>query len=83
VTGVIALDNTLVVTRHFGALPDEVVVVEVEPAVQEFGDTFSEVVGRQLDGVCELVRLLATRGDAVEQLPCAPLGGPTAMTSTS
>lgn len=76
VTGVIALDNTLVVTRHFGALPDEVVVVEVEPAVQEFGDTFSEVVARQLDGVCELVRLLATRDDAVEGLPRASLGGP-------
>ena len=76
VTGVIALDNTLVVTRHFGALPDEVVVVEVEPAVHEFGDTFSEIVGCQLDGVCELVRALATRADAVEQLPRAPLGGP-------
>ena len=75
VTGVIALDNTLVVTRHFGALPDDVVVVEVEPAVQEFGDAFSEVVGRQLDGVCELVRQLATRAD-VEQLPRTPLGGP-------
>ena len=76
VTGVIALDNTLVVTRHFGALPDEVVVVEVEPAVHEFGDTFSEVVERQLDGVCELVRVLATRADAVAQLPRAPLGDP-------
>jgi hypothetical protein len=75
VTGVIALDNTLVVARHFGALPDEVVVVEVEPAVHEFGDAFSEVVGRQIDGVCELVRVLATRADAVEQLPRAPLGG--------
>jgi hydrogenase maturation protease len=83
VTGVIALDNTLVVTRHFGALPDEVLVVEVEPAVHEFGDTFSEIVGRQLDGVCELVRLLATRADAVEQLPRAPLGGPAAITSAS
>ena len=76
VTGVISLDNTLVVTRHFGALPDDVVVVEVEPAVQEFGDTFSEIVGRQLDRICELVRLLATRDDAVEQLPRSPLGGP-------
>ena len=83
VTGVIALDNTLVVTRHFGALPDEVAVVEVEPAVQEFGDAFSEIVGHQLDGVCELVRLLATRADAVEQLPRAPLGGPAAITSAS
>jgi hydrogenase maturation protease len=83
VTGVIALDNTLVVTRHFGALPDEVVVVEVEPAVQEFGDTFSEALGGQVDGVCELVRLLATRADAVEQLPRAPLGGPAPVTSAS
>jgi len=76
VTGVIALDNTLVVAQHFGALPDEVVVVEVEPAVQEFGDTFSEVVGCQLDGICELVRILATRADTVQQLLHAPLGGP-------
>jgi len=76
VTGVIALDNTLVVTRHFGALPDDVVVVEVEPAVHEYGDTFSEVVSRQLDGVCELVRTFATRPEAVERLPRAPLGGP-------
>jgi hydrogenase maturation protease len=76
VTGVIALDNTLVVARHFGALPDEVIVVEVEPAVHEFGDSFSEAVGRQLDNLCELVRLLATRDDAVERLPRTPLGGP-------
>jgi hydrogenase maturation protease len=77
VTGVIALDNTLVVARHFGALPDEIVVVEVEPAVQEFGDTFSDTVGHVFDAVCELVRLLATDDDAVAQLPRAPLGGGT------
>ena len=81
VTGVIALDNTLLVTRHFGALPDEVVVVEVEPAVHEFGDTFSEVVGHQLEELCELVRTLATGDDAVAQLPCAPLGGPVRVTT--
>jgi hydrogenase maturation protease len=76
VTGVIALDNTLVVTRYFGALPEEVVVVEVEPAVHEFGDTFSGVVGRQFEGICDLVQTLATDADAVERLPRAPLGGP-------
>jgi hydrogenase maturation protease len=75
VTGVIALDNTLVVTRHFGALPDEVVVVEVEPAVHEFGDTFSELVGRQFETVCQLVRTHATDADAVGRLARAPLGG--------
>jgi hydrogenase maturation protease len=75
VTGVIALDNTLVVTRHFGALPDEVVVVEVEPAVHEFGDTLSELVGAQFETVCRLVRTYATNSEAVERLTRAPLGG--------
>jgi len=75
VTGVIALDNTLVVTRHFGALPDEVVVVEVEPSVHEFGDTFSDVVGRQFETVCQLIRTYATNAEAVERLVRAPLGG--------
>jgi hydrogenase maturation protease len=76
VTGVIALDNTLIVTRHFGTLPEEVIVVEVEPAVHEFGDTFSDVVSRQFERVCHLVRTLTTSSDAVAQLPRAPLGGP-------
>jgi hydrogenase maturation protease len=75
VTGVIALDNTLVVTRHFGALPEDVVVVEVEPAVHEFGDTFSEIIARQLDTICTLVQTLATSAEAVERLPRRPLGG--------
>jgi hydrogenase maturation protease len=75
VTGVIALDNTLVVTRHFGALPDEAVVVEVEPAVHEFGDSFSDVVARRFATVCDLVRTYATSSEAVERLPRAPLGG--------
>ena len=75
VTGVIALDNTLVVARHFGALPDEVVVVEVEPAVHEFGDSFSDVVARRFETVCALVRTYATSAEAVERLPRAPLGG--------
>jgi hypothetical protein len=48
-------------------------VVEVEPAVHEFGDTFSDVVGRQFETVCALVRTHATH--AVDQLPRAPLGG--------
>jgi hydrogenase maturation protease len=75
VTGVIALDNTLVITRYFGTLPEEVVVVEVEPAVHEFGDTFSPLVDRRFEGVCRLVRTLATEADVVERLPRAPLGG--------
>jgi len=75
VTGVIALDNTLVVTRHFGGLPDDVVVIEVEPGVQEFGDDFSEPVARVIDQVCELAATMATDASAVARLPSAGLGG--------
>lgn len=75
VTGVIALDNTLVVTRHFGGLPDEVVVIEVEPGVQEFGEEFSEPVARVVDQVCELVVTMATDAGAAGRLPSAALGG--------
>ena len=78
VTGVIALDNTLIVTQHFAALPDEVVVVEVEPAVHEFGEAFSDAVAGVVDPVCELVARLATDAGAAAQLPRAPLGGPVA-----
>ena len=77
VTGVIALDNTLVVARHFGALPDEIVVVEVEPAIHEFGDTFSDAIGRVFDAVCALVKTLATDDGAVARLSRAPLGAGT------
>lgn len=75
VTGVIALDNTLVVTRHFGGLPDEVVVIEVEPGVQEFGEDLSEPVARVIDHVCELAVRMATDASAVAQLPSGGLGG--------
>jgi hydrogenase maturation protease len=75
VTGVIALDNTLVVTRHFGGLPDEVAVIEVEPGVQEFGEEFSEPVAAAVDRVCELAATLATDAGAAARLPRSPLGG--------
>ena len=75
VTGVIALDNTLVVTRHFGGLPDEVVVIEVEPGVQEFGEDFSEPVAKVVDHVCELAVTMATDPSAAAQLPSGGLGG--------
>jgi len=75
VTGVIALDNTLVVARHFGGLPDEVAVVEVEPVVHEFGEAFSPEVAAAFDGICDLVASLACDAAAAGRLPRAPLGG--------
>ena len=75
VTGVIALDNSLVVGRYFGGWPGEVAVVEVEPAVHEFGDTLSEAVGRVFEAVCALVARLASDATSIARLPRAPLGG--------
>ena len=75
VTGVIALDNTLVVARHFEALPDDVVVIEVEPAEHEFGDAFSAAVAEACEAACELAVALATGEDVAARLPRAPLGG--------
>ena len=76
VTGVISLDNTLVVIRYFGGLPEQTAVVEVEPQDEEFGDGFSLAVANVFESVCELVSRLAVDPAAVLQLVEAPLGGP-------
>jgi hydrogenase maturation protease len=75
VTGVIALDNTLVVSRHFGALPEEVVVVEVEPGVHDYGASFSPPVELAFQPLCELLSRLALDPEAAASLPLSSLGG--------
>lgn len=74
VTGVIALDNTLIVTRHFGALPPAV-VVEVEPGVHAFGQELSAEVGQALRRASEVITALACDPSSAQALPQAPLGG--------
>ncbi len=41
---VISLEHTLIVAGHFGALPADTVVFEVEPGNMEYGDGFTAVV---------------------------------------
>lgn len=48
VTGVISLDNLLIVTEAFGALPADVWVVEAEPADEGWGEGFSPEVESKL-----------------------------------
>jgi hydrogenase maturation protease len=55
VTGVISLDNTLIVCRALGGLPDDVRVVEVEPEDQGWGEGFSPTIQRKLPDVVEAV----------------------------
>lgn len=59
VTGIISLDNTLVVARHFGALPQTVIVVELEPDAHEFGDELTPAVAAALRRADEVVTHLA------------------------
>jgi hydrogenase maturation protease len=53
VTGVISLDNTLIVCGALGGFPDDVRVVEVEPASQEWGDELSPEIEERLPEIVE------------------------------
>lgn len=50
-TGVVSLDNLLVICERFGALPPEVSIIEVEPEDQSWGPGFSECVATRADEV--------------------------------
>lgn len=75
VTGVISVDDTVVVTRQFGALPDDVILVEIEPMLHDFGDAVSRPIAGIVDDVIALVTRLAVNPAAAGELPLAPLGG--------
>jgi len=53
VTGVISLDNLLIVSAALGELPGDVRVVEVEPADEGWGEGFSPVIEEKLSEVVE------------------------------
>ncbi len=55
VTGVISLDNLLIVTEAFGAFPGDVRVIEIEPADEGWGDGFSPVIEAKLGEIEEAV----------------------------
>lgn len=55
VTGVISLDNLLIVTEAFGAFPDDVRVVEAEPADENWGEGFSPQLEAKLAEIEEAV----------------------------
>lgn len=56
VGGVIDLDHTLVVNQHFGALPEDTVVIEIVTGDDAFGVGYSDEVEAALPRVMELVR---------------------------
>ena len=59
ITGVIGLENTLIVGGFFGIWPSEVVIIEVEPRDDAWGTAFSEPVQVAMTQLPALVRTLA------------------------
>ncbi|MDQ6776904.1 MAG: hydrogenase maturation protease [Actinomycetota bacterium] len=55
VTGIISLDNLLIVTEALGTLPDDVRVVEAEPADENWGEGFSPEIEAKLTEIEEVI----------------------------
>ncbi len=56
VTGVISLDSLLIICRFFEALPEDVVVIEVEPEDESWGEGFTPGVEKALEQIITMVR---------------------------
>lgn len=57
-SGVISLDNLLVVLTYFRRMPEEVIVIEVEGAEEEWGEGFTPEVERATPQVVAMIRAL-------------------------
>jgi hydrogenase maturation protease len=55
VTGSISLDNLIVISEAFKVLPEDVWVVEIEPADEAWGEGFSDEVQAKLPEITETV----------------------------
>jgi hydrogenase maturation protease len=74
VTGIISLDNSLIVARHFGALPATVVVLELEPEAHEFGDELTPQVASALTRARAIITELVSAPEAAFSIPERSLG---------
>ena len=61
--GVVDLDHLLVIAQHFGALPDDVICIELEPVDSEGGDGLSELAAARLPHALALARAAATEAE--------------------
>jgi len=60
-TGVISLDNLLIITTFFGKLPRDVVVIEVEPADDGWGEELTLEVEGAVSKVLDMIRYYLAR----------------------
>ena len=61
VTGVISIDNLLEICAHFGALPAEVILIEIEPSDDTWGETLSADGQIALESAVALARVEVRR----------------------
>ncbi|HUE89766.1 MAG TPA: hypothetical protein VMO26_27125 [Vicinamibacterales bacterium] len=64
VTGIIALDNTLVIAGYFRALPPHVSIVEIQPLEHSFGAELSAPVRQGVSRAVARIRDLTMTGEA-------------------
>ena len=60
VTGIISLDNLMMILQYFKALPPEVFVLDLEPVDSEIGFECSPKIAARFDEFSEIVREKAT-----------------------
>lgn len=70
VTGVIGLENTLIIGQHFEIWPPETFVVEIEPIEESWGEVLSPRVGALLPRMGNVLRRLVL--EKVVALPTTP-----------
>lgn len=71
-SGVVDLENLLIITEQFEALPKDVVVVEIEPVSAAAGLELSTELAAEMPRLLELVRRFAETPTA--ELDLSPLG---------
>ena len=55
VTGVISLDNHLIVCGALGGLPDDVRIIEIEPASEDWGEELTPELEQRMPEILEVV----------------------------
>jgi len=70
VTGVISLDNLLIICNYYAVLPPDVICLEVEPVNHDFGSEFSPLVASRVEAALEL-----SRHEALSEKTYASQGG--------
>lgn len=61
VTGIISIDNLLLILQQFHALPAEVEIIELEPVESDIGFACSETITARFEEFTELVRRVALK----------------------